>query len=386
MRRLLRIGDVRKEGILAILDRAEELRRGAEPRLLRGKVLGLLFFQPSTRTRFGFAAAMARLDGAAVSLHETKFQPGMTGAESLEDTLRSIGGYCDAFVLRHPENDSIDRAAAVLAGVSLINAGNGTDEHPTQALIDLFAMRQWRGLEGLRIGLVGDLCRSRAAHSLLQALRFFAPSEVRLMHPDGGGPSAALLASWPPGVVRREAGLAIEGLDVLYVAGLLPGSEPPQYDELIRDRYRLTSERLDRVGDRCLILSPLPRIDEIDPGVDRLSGAAYFQQSEDGLFVRITLLEEALAGIGAGAGSRVVRVPRARRADTQRARRTLRLPAQQFSKSVLKNAMRSSSAGDSSESEGRCGPDTPWRHGSISQCRVTPRSPMRITANVALLS
>lgn len=289
---LLRIADLTKDEILAILDRAEELRQGSKPRRFPGTILGLLFFQASTRTRIGFHSAIARLGGTGITIEKTKYQPGMTHPESLEDTLRSIVHYCDAFVLRHPENDSIDRAARVLTGVPLLNAGNGLDEHPTQALIDLFAIRSWHHrLEGLRIGFVGDLARSRSTHSLLQALHYFPPAELRLMHPASAAAPPNILSSQLTDTLRTESDLRVQHLDVLYVAGFSQGDEAPHYDTAARQRFRLTTQVLPRLSGRCLILDPLPRIDEIDPLVDRSPNAYYFLQSTAGRFVRSAILE-----------------------------------------------------------------------------------------------
>lgn len=295
MKHILRIGDLAKEEILAILERAEELRNGAKPRIFPRKVLGLLFFQPSTRTRFGLAAAVARLGGSSICLDKAKFQTGMAEAESFEDTLRSISGYCDAFALRHEDEDSIDRAAVIFESAPLINAGNGNDEHPTQALIDLFAIQRWHGhLDGLRIGIVGDLSGSRACHSLIASIWCFAPQEVRLMKPRDVELPSKFLASSSLGLIRTSPDLAFENLDVLYFAGFPKGTGRDAHQELSRLQFRLSEEHLALVPPNCVILSPLPRIDEIDPVVDRTPNARYFQQSMEGLFVRIATIERVL--------------------------------------------------------------------------------------------
>ena len=144
-RHLFSIDDLGREGILAILDRAEKLHaEPPDPRRFAGRILGLLFLQPSTRTRFGFHAAMARLGGTAIELQETKLQPGMTRAESLADTVRCVSAYCDVIVLRHSSTATVEQAMAVSA-VPVINGGSGTEHHPTQTLIDLFTIRRRLG-------------------------------------------------------------------------------------------------------------------------------------------------------------------------------------------------------------------------------------------------
>ncbi len=299
MRHLLRLSSLTRSEILAILSRARDLRCGGRPWQSPGGILGLLFFQPSTRTRFGFHAAMARLGGAAITLEETKWHPGMTEPESLEDTLRSIGDYCDVLVLRHAAHDSVVRAAAVLKR-PLINGGNGTDEHPTQALIDLFAICEaHESLDGLIVGIAGDLRDSRAAHSLLSAFAVFPPAELRLMYPPSRAPAAELLKPLGIPITKSEEGLRVEDLDVLYMAGLPEGRGSDALGDEVRSRFCLTLEAAQRLPGHAVVLSPLPCIDEIDRRVGELQVARYYRQSSDGLYVRISVLEQALTWVRA---------------------------------------------------------------------------------------
>jgi aspartate carbamoyltransferase catalytic subunit len=288
-RHLLSIGDLGRDGILAILDRAEELRtRPTDPHRFAGKVLGLLFFQPSTRTRFGFHAAMARLGGTAIELNETKHQPGMTRAESLSDTVRCVSAYCDAMVLRHFSVAAFEESLSGSA-VPVINGGSGVEHHPTQTLIDLFAIRRHFGrIEGLRVGIVGDLESSRAMRSLLRALAYFPPRELRLMLPAGEAPGLL-----PEELTVKPAishMLLAGDLDVLYMGGLPEGGDGI-YPEEDRAPFRLTAERAASLEASALVLDPLPRIDEIDPAVDTIPQARYFEQSADGVYVRGAILD-----------------------------------------------------------------------------------------------
>lgn len=297
LRHLLSICDLGRDGILSILDRAEELRtRPADPHRFAGRVLGLLFFQPSTRTRFGFHSAMARLGGTAIELHETKHQAGMTHPESLADTVRCISAYCDAIVLRHPSEGALEEAMAVSV-VPVINGGSGVGHHPTQTLIDLFTIRDHRGhLNGLRIGLAGDLRNSRAARSLAAALIFFPPKALRLMAPTGRELPEGLVCALPAGSVETRGTLDPSGLDVLYMAGFREQHGCDSVPEDLRQCFRLTGARARSLAASALVLNPLPRIDEIDAEVDALPQAAYFEQSALGLEVRMAVLSDWVSG------------------------------------------------------------------------------------------
>lgn len=293
---LLSIADLGRDGILEILGRAEELRLEA-PRggVFPGRILGLVFLQPSTRTRVGFHAAMARLGGTAIEITETKVQPGMSQPESLVDTIRSISGWCDALVLRHPSPEEF-QAAVESSNVPVINGGSGCEHHPTQALLDLFAIcRRFGRLEDLRIGIAGDLGGSRAARSLVEALAHFSPRELRLMSPPGRELPGSVLAGFDGARIDVRHDLAVEGLDILYMAGLPQGVGDARLDEVVRVRFRLTRARADALDPGALILDPLPRIDEIEPEVDALPAAGYFAQSREALFVRCAVLERVLA-------------------------------------------------------------------------------------------
>lgn len=284
-----------REGILRLLDRSEELKRvPLDPGRLAGRVLGLLFFQSSTRTRFGFHAAMARLGGTAIEFDSSRYDPGMSRAESLEDTVRSISSYCDAIVLRHGDAECFEAAMAA-SSVPVINGGSGTDRHPTQALIDLFAIRSRIGhLEGLQIGLAGDLAGSRAARSLVRALRYFPPAELRLMAPADRSLAPPSLEGLPEEAVQRLDVLDVEGLDVLYMAGFPEGRGDSWMGEEMRAAFRLTLRKARGLRDSAVVLCPLPRIDEIEVGVDKMVQAAYFVQSKEGLVVRMATLERIL--------------------------------------------------------------------------------------------
>jgi aspartate carbamoyltransferase catalytic subunit len=258
----------------------------------RDRIMATLFYEPSTRTRLSFEAAMHRLGGQVLSTEQARAFSSEVSGEQLEDTIRIIGGIADAIVLRHTEQDGAARAAAV-SPVPVINAGDGNGgQHPTQALLDLYTIWRERGaLDGLSIAMVGELDRGRTVRSLAYLLSkydrvkvyFVSPPEVQ-MQPD-------ILehldrhATWYE--LQPDLHRVIAEIDVLYLTRIKP--------DRVRERASLARYTADAVtvgrmkGD-AMILHPLPRTVELDPAVDRDPRARYFQQATNGLFVRMALL------------------------------------------------------------------------------------------------
>jgi aspartate carbamoyltransferase catalytic subunit len=291
----LSIADIGRPVAGTILDRAADLAEQPtfRPSLTR-KVIGLLFFQPSTRTRVGFEVAARRLGGASVVVEHTKFQPGMDGSESVEDTVRVLAGYCDLLVLRCADVEVLARAAA-RSRVPVISGGGGRRHHPTQALVDLFAIRSLRGtVDGLRIGVAGDLLNSRTAHSFVEALAWYAPLEVRLMSPPERRIDTAVLQAFDPGRITLCNDFSATNLDVVYMAGMPPGVGDQALPDDVRARFRLTQERMTGLPERSFVLCAMPRTGDIDPEVDEDPRAAYFQQSDWAAYVRMAILEHLL--------------------------------------------------------------------------------------------
>jgi aspartate carbamoyltransferase catalytic subunit len=281
---LLRVADLGPEGIRTVLRRATDLDRGARPQRLGGAVL-LAILTPSTRTRLGFARAAVDVGAVPVMFESARYAPTMSAPETLEDSLASVAEYYEVIVLRTAQYPpTLPEGPA-----SIISAGLGEDEHPTQALIDLFAVQRELGrIEGLRWGLVGDLNWMRVVHSLLRALPWFEPAEVRLMAPPGRGPSPELLQGLP---CREAEPGDVEGLDVLYVAGLPPGSGEFALDDAARRPWRVGPEAMARLGPGARVLCPMPRVDEIDFQVDADPRSAWVRQSAGGRFIRAAVLE-----------------------------------------------------------------------------------------------
>ncbi len=275
---LLTLDDLGAAGIRQVLARAAQLKAGATPRR-HGLVMLSVFLEPSVRTRVGFSAAAARAGIAVVELDASRHGPGMSAPESWADAMRCASGQVDVVVLR--DDDDARFAGLVEASVvPVINAG-GLGAHPTQTLIDLFAMTQLGTVEGLRIGLVGDM-GMRCAKSLQRGLGLLgAPSPV-LMHPPGRGPE------------RDGRPLDVNGLDVLYVAGL---PERRGHHVVVagqRAKWAVTVATVESFTGS--VLCPLPRVDEIDVSVDEHPRAAYFRQADDSRYVRTALLEHVLDG------------------------------------------------------------------------------------------
>ena len=299
LRHIISMRDFSRDEIDTILAKAKEfepIARGKESNLLSGKIIATLFYEPSTRTRLSFETAMKRLGGKVIDLGSIESSSVAKG-ESLADTIRVIGNYADAIVLRHPREGSA-RMAAEYSNVPIINAGDGAGHHPTQTLLDLYTIMRESSLSELKIALVGDLKYGRTVHSLAYALSLY--------HADMTLVSPAQLKM--PDVIKKDLkkqGASIRettniedvigDIDVLYVTRIQKERfpDPAEYQKMAGS-YRITEELLKKARDNLIIMHPLPRVDEIDPAVDRTKYARYFQQSFYGVPVRMALLAMAL--------------------------------------------------------------------------------------------
>ena len=274
----------------AMRDRLQENR---SLDLAQGYVLAALFFEPSTRTRLSFEAAMHRLGGAVVGFAEAGATSAAKG-ESLEDTIRTVDQYVDVIAMRHPRIGSA-REAAQVAEAPVINGGDGAGQHPTQALLDLFTIQSEHGtLDGCTIVLCGDLKFGRTVHAGVELYKnfpckliFVAPETLRM-------PPEITNRLRDQGVsIREEIDLeaALSEADVLYMTRIQKErfEDVDEYERL-KGRYVLTREMVDRVRPGLTILHPLPRVNEIETEVDSLSGAAYFRQVKNGIYIRMALL------------------------------------------------------------------------------------------------
>ncbi len=283
------MADLSKRQIEEILDASLSIKRhGAPPDALKGKILASCFFEPSTRTRLSFEAAMLRLGGSAIGFSEggsTSVQKG----ESLTDTIRIVSNLSDLIVIRHSAEGSAF-AAAEASVKPVINGGDGSNQHPTQTLLDLFTIRELHGkIDGLQIALMGDLRFARTAHSLALGLAHYAARLYFISSPELGLPDEIAQGLRKTGVkfsYHEDLEEVLPKLDILYLTrrqkerSSLPEKKP----------FVLQKKHLEQGKESLRILHPLPRVTEIDPSIDALPQAAYFQQAANGLFVRQALL------------------------------------------------------------------------------------------------
>jgi aspartate carbamoyltransferase catalytic subunit len=297
----------RLDALFALAREMEAVAAAGDSRRLRGKILATLFFEPSTRTRLSFEAAMYRLGGEVVSVENAREASSAAKGETIEDTIRIVQGYADAIVLRHYEEGTAARAAAV-ARVPLLNAGDGAGEHPTQALLDLYTIERELGRrDGLRVVLVGDLRHGRAARSLALLLAETRDLELVCVTPPGMELGGDVLDHLDARGVRprqeRDLAAALAGADVVYQTRVQRErfADPAAY-ERARGVYVIDEAALRALPPHAIVLHPLPRVDEIAPEVDADPRAAYFRQAHNGVFVRMALLVACLEGRPPGGG------------------------------------------------------------------------------------
>jgi aspartate carbamoyltransferase catalytic subunit len=278
----------------ALLERCEEmekaLEQGGDDRL-KNKVLACLFYEPSTRTRLSFETAMLRLGGQVVSV-EGMQGSSLTKGESVEDTIRVVGGYADAIAMRHPEEGSADKAASISA-VPFINAGDGPNQHPTQGLLDLLTARKERGtVENLTVAIAGDLKFGRTVHSFSTVISLFPGTRFRFITPSNLRMPAKVTDLLKQRAVPFEESEDLQdGLDadILYMTRIQKERfESVEEYERLKDAYVLHAK--DLAGKSVTVMHALPRNAEIAPDVDELPNAAYFRQAQNGVPVRMALL------------------------------------------------------------------------------------------------
>ncbi len=274
-------------------DMRERLENNHSLDLLRGYVLGALFFEPSTRTRLSFEAAMNRLGGSVVGFASASASSTAKG-ESLADTIRTVDQYVDVIAMRHPKIGSA-REAAEVAKAPVINGGDGAGQHPTQALLDLFTIQTERGqVDGNTIALCGDLKNGRTVHSGVELYKhydckliFVAPQALQMPVEI----TARLREGGIPVEETSDLVAAMAEADVLYMTRIQKErfDDPAEYERL-KGSYVLTREMVERIKPDLTVMHPLPRVDEINTDVDDLPGAAYFRQMQNGMYTRMALI------------------------------------------------------------------------------------------------
>ena len=280
------------ETIFSYTDKILQLDPIQRREICKGKTLGYLFYEPSTRTRLSFDSAMASIGGNSLGISNVSSSSTQKG-ESLADTVKIMSIYSDVLVLRHTLDGS-SRFAAEVSEKPVINAGSGTEEHPTQAIQDLYTIKKEKGkIDGLKIGIVGDLKYGRTVYSLLYGLGNY-DVDVRLISPE-----SLRIRSDSTYEIKKRLDFSestnieehIDDVDVLYVTRIQKERFPDEEEYLkVKGSYVVGLDLLNQMKDDCILLHPLPRIDEISTDVDKTKNAKYFEQAEYGKYTRAALL------------------------------------------------------------------------------------------------
>ncbi|MEZ8967072.1 aspartate carbamoyltransferase [Vibrio breoganii] len=292
---IISIPELNREELELIVQTAGKLKSEPMPTLLKNKVVASCFFEPSTRTRLSFETAIQRVGGSVIGFDNGGNTSLAKKGETLADSVQVISTYVDAFVMRHPQEGAARLASEFSNGVPVINAGDGSNQHPTQTLLDLFSIYETQGrLDNLNVAFVGDLKYGRTVHSLTQALakfnnvRFYFIAPEALAMPDYI--CEELDESGIQYSLHTDMESVIPELDILYMTRV----QKERFDESeyahIKSAYILTAALLTEARDNLKVLHPLPRVDEITVDVDKTSHAYYFTQAENGVYAREALL------------------------------------------------------------------------------------------------
>jgi aspartate carbamoyltransferase len=288
--------DLSKEDILHILDVSAKMEEMVEKEcistLLVDKMVAIIFLEPSTRTMLSFVSAANRLSAKVIQVAGAKSSSAAKG-ESLSDTARTVEGYVDCIVIRQSQIGGA-RVVADAVDVPVINAGDGSSQHPTQALLDMYTMQKEIGtVEGLTIGMVGDLKFGRTVHSLSYALSHFNPTYLYCSPKELSMPDKIVSDMKNRGIDVKVSNSMEDALkaDIIYMTRIQRErfDDPAEYEKL-KGSYVLTGDILKKAKKDALIMHPLPRVDEIATEVDKLPNAAYFRQAHNGVYLRMALL------------------------------------------------------------------------------------------------
>lgn len=290
---IVSIADLSRDDIELIVEVAGKLKASPRPDLLKGKVIASCFFEASTRTRLSFETAVLRLGGSLVGFDDAGNTSLAKKGETLADSVSVISSYTDAFIMRHPQEGSA-RLASEFSSVPVINGGDGSNQHPTQTLLDLFTIYESQGtLSGLKVALVGDLKYGRTVHSLAQALSLF-DCEFHLVAPAALAMPDYIVEDLESRGVVLHVSESLEDVipecDIIYMTRV----QKERFDDTeymhVASKYVLKAEMLASAKPNMKVMHPLPRVDEVDVDVDATPHAYYFQQAENGVYAREALL------------------------------------------------------------------------------------------------
>ena len=290
---LVSIHDFTKEDILRIMELAADFEANPDQRLLYGKVVASLFFEPSTRTRLSFESAINRLGARVIGFSDMN-NTSVTKGETLHDTIKVISNYCDMIVMRHPVEGAA-RYASEVSRVPVVNAGDGANQHPSQTLLDLYSILKTQGrLDNINIMMVGDLKYGRTVHSLLEALSHFKAEFTFVSPPELQMPTEYKMQLYERGISYYETADMMERMgmaDIIYMTRVQRErfSDVMEY-ERVKNAYVLHNDMLADTKPNMRILHPLPRVNEIAPDVDENPKAYWFQQTENGVYTRMAIM------------------------------------------------------------------------------------------------
>ena len=299
---IVSIDDVETGDFYEIFQRAslfkKAVKEGKKLDLMEGKIMATFFFEPSTRTRLSFESAMNRLGGSVISVSESKNTSAAKG-ETIADTIRMVSSYSDIVVMRHPMEGAA-RVASEFSYVPVLNGGDGSGQHPTQTLLDLFTIWEKYGrIDNLEISMVGDLKYGRTVHSLIKALSRF-DNRINMVSPEIlRMPEHFLSSLKSKAKINPDSTMdgVLKSTDVFYVTRIQKERfvDLNDYQKVIGS-YSINQEFVDRMKESSIIMHPLPRVDEIDPGIDGNKRAYYFIEAANGVFVRMALIDFILRG------------------------------------------------------------------------------------------
>ncbi len=292
---IISISELSREELELIVQTAGQLKAEQKPELIKNKVIASCFFEPSTRTRLSFETAIQRIGGSVIGFDNGGNTSLANKGETLADSVQIISSYVDAFVMRHPQEGAARLASEFSNGVPVINAGDGSNQHPTQTLLDLFTLYETQGrLDNLNVAFVGDLKYGRTVHSLAQALSKFNNNRFFFVAPDA--------LAMPDYICEEldEAGIeyslhtdmesVIPQLDILYMTRVQKERFDPSEYLHIKSAFVLNAAMLENARENMKVLHPLPRVDEITTDVDKTPHAYFFQQANNGVYAREALL------------------------------------------------------------------------------------------------
>lgn len=295
---LVSISDISKEEILQLLENASYFEENPNHKILDGKVVATLFFEPSTRTRLSFETAVNRLGGRVIGFSDASTTSSSKG-ETLKDTIKMVSNYVDLIVMRH-YLEGAARYATEVTDTPIINAGDGAHQHPTQTMLDLYSIYKTQGtLENLTITMVGDLKYGRTVHSLLMAMQYFNPTFNFVACDELKMPAEYKEFCDQKGIKYTEhkdfSEEVINSSDIIYMTRVQRErfTDIMEYEK-VKNLYNLHNAMLDNSKDNLRILHPLPRVTEIDQDVDDNPKAYYFQQAQNGLYARQAIICRAL--------------------------------------------------------------------------------------------